>query len=279
MAAIPAWGPILAVLSEFSSSDDLLSTLLAAGFSGMDLSKEERYSHLTRKRAYLGLADKKFSASSTDDQWRVAVALSRMLTVDEERRERLRVVLETAGWRFDGTKFVNVHEPSHTQPAFFSAGEVHDAYVHIRSILQSARTELFIIDPWIGERIYGLVATVEGLKRCRILCGPEAPADFVQEAEVFAKQHAVLSLEIRASKEFHDRFVFADGGVYLFGASIEHAGARAFSVMPIPSKFAVSLDFRSFELISKKTRGLIEQIKTVLQLASRHSIPAIDRRV
>jgi len=236
MTIIPVWGPIQAVLDEVPSSDEVLRALRLAGFSGFDLSEKESYSHTTRKRAYSRLADKQFSTSSDEEQWRIGAALARHLAQGDERRERLRVALETFGWRFDGERFVNIGEPAHAQPAFFAAGEVHDAYVHIRSVLQTAKTELLIIDPWVGGRLYGLIATVEGLKRCRIISGPRVQADFVQEAEVFTKQYAALSLEIRASKEFHDRFVITDGkDVYLFGASVEHAGARAFLVIPVGS--------------------------------------------
>jgi len=236
MTSIPVCGPILAVLSEFDSSDDVLNALLAIGFSGLELSQENSYSHLTRRRAYIRLADKKFSTYSEEEQWRVAVALAKTLLGDlkERRRERLPDILEKAGWRFDGESFVKIGEPAQARPAFFAAGETHDAYVHIRSILQTAKTDLLIIDPWAGGRIYALIATVKGLTHCRILCGPKPQPDVVQEPEAFVKQCPAVSLKIRASKEFHDRFAFVDGSdVFLFGASVEHAGARAFSMIPI----------------------------------------------
>jgi hypothetical protein len=236
MGIIPVWGPIQAVLDEFTSSDDVLRALRLAGFSGFDLSEKDNFSHTTRKRAYFNLADKKFSSSSEQERWRIAIAIAQDLAQREERHERLRVVLEAVGWKFDGAKFIGIAQPSHAQPVFFAAGEAHDAYVHIRDILQTARNDLLLIDPWAGGRIYGLIATVEGLKRCRILSGPRAQADFVREAEAFAKQYPAPSLEIRGSKEFHDRFAIVDGGnVYLFGASVEHAGERAFSVIPVAS--------------------------------------------
>jgi hypothetical protein len=236
MEIIPVWGPIQALLDEFTSSDDVLRVLRLAGFSGFDLSEKDNFSHTTRKRAYSRLADKRLSLSSEQEQWRIAVAIARDLAQGEERRERLRAVLEVIGWKFDGAQFVNIAKPSHARPAFFAAGEAHDAYVHIRDILQTAKNNLLLIDPWAGGRIYGLIATVGGLEHCRILSGPRAQADFVREAEAFAKQYRAPSLEIRASKEFHDRFAIVDGSdVYLFGASVEHAGERAFSVIPIAS--------------------------------------------
>ena len=58
----------------------------------------------------------------------------------------------------------------------------------------------------------------------------------MQKAQVFVKQYATPSLHIRVAREFHDRFVIVDGDkIFMIGASIEHAGDRAFSISPIES--------------------------------------------
>jgi len=238
MSDIPVWGPILAVLFELTSSDEILRVLNLAGFTGFNLNQQDNYSHNTRKRAYNQIASAQFSHLSEDQQWMRAGALCRELNQrGPEIRDRLATVLGGVNWRFDGKQFSKTDEPAHTKPAFFTAGEAHDAYVHIRDILQTAKSELLIIDPWARGRLYQLVATVDNLKKCRILGGPKGQADFIQEAEAFAKQHANPSLEIRSSTEFHDRLVIVDHTkVYMFGASIEHAGDRAFAILPIESQ-------------------------------------------
>jgi hypothetical protein len=233
MPMIPVWGPIQGTLASFESSDMVLRCLNLSGLSGFDLSESDNFSHKTRKRAYLRQAEKMLSTLSEENQWRAVASAARFIREHDETGTLVPDALRRIGWKFDAEKFSRIDEPDHARPAFFAAGDAHDAYLHVRTVLQSAKTDLLIIDPWPGPRIYALIATVEGLKHCRLLCGLKANADFVQEAEAFAKQHAAIALEIRATRDFHDRFVFADGRLFLFGASIEHAGQRAFSVIPV----------------------------------------------
>jgi hypothetical protein len=230
---IPVWGPIRGTLDSFESSDVVLRGLNLSGLSGFVLSESDSYSHKTKRRAYLLQAERKFSDLSEEDQWSVAAGLAQFIRERDETGAILPDAFRRIGWKFDGERFSKVDEPDHTRPAFFPAGDTHDAYVHVRGILQTAKDELLIIDPWPGARIYALLATVKDLKYCRLLCGVRTEPDFVQEAEAFAKQYPAITLEIRVSKDFHDRFVFADGNLFLFGASIQHAGQRAFSVIPI----------------------------------------------
>lgn len=231
MPIVPVWGPILALLSETNSSDEVLKLLRLAGFSGFDLPATENYSHNTRRRAYLRIAEKTFSRLPENEQWSSASALARTLAEDADRKARLSGALEGVGWQFDGTHFRKLGEPAHARPAFFQAGDVHDAYIHIRAILQSAKAELLIIDPYAGEKIYSLISTVPNLERYRILCG-KAKADFIQEAKEFVKQYKT-PLEIRVAPDFHDRFVITERKVFMFGSSIEHAANKAFAVFPI----------------------------------------------
>jgi hypothetical protein len=230
---IPVWGPIQAVLDSFDSSDTVLRCLNLAGLSGFSLSERDNFSHTTRKRAYLREAERMVSAMPEEDQWRTAAAAAQCLREHDESGAILPENLFRMGWKFNGDKFSRIEGPDHARPAFFPAGDTHDAYTHVRNILQTAKGELLIIDPWPGPRIYALIATVKDLRHCRLLCGARLEVDFIQEAEAFAKQYPSITLEIRGSKDFHDRFVFADGRLFLFGASLEHAGQRAFSVIPI----------------------------------------------
>jgi hypothetical protein len=60
------------------------------------------------------------------------------------------------------------------------------------------------------------------------------PADFALEAKKFMKQHPGFSVEIRKTKDFHDRFIFRDQTrCYLLGASIKDAGNKGFTVVPL----------------------------------------------
>jgi hypothetical protein len=57
------------------------------------------------------------------------------------------------------------------------------------------------------------------------------PIDFSQELERFQKQYANIGVEVRRSREFHDRFLILDAVTcYHVGASLKDAGTRAFMI-------------------------------------------------
>ena len=124
---------------------------------------------------------------------------------------------------------------------FFAKGSDHDAYVHIRSILQTAKTELFIIDPYMDGSIFQVLGTLGGTKmRIRILTS-KTPADFALESRKFMKQHPGFTVEARTTRDFHDRFIILDGQrCYLLGASIKDAGHKGFTIVPLQEVGIVS---------------------------------------
>ena len=118
---------------------------------------------------------------------------------------------------------------------FFAKGAEHDAYVHIRTILQTAKQDVFIIDPYMDSSIFKVLATLSpGHLRVKLLTS-KVPADFALEAQKFVKQHSGFTLEPRQTKDFHDRFIILDQAVclYLLGASIKDAGNKGFTVVPL----------------------------------------------
>src|SRR5579862_2804198 len=52
---------------------------------------------------------------------------------------------------------------------FMPAGSQHDAYVEIRSIVQQAGVEVFIIDPWVDETLWPLLKNIPPACKVRIL--------------------------------------------------------------------------------------------------------------
>jgi hypothetical protein len=60
------------------------------------------------------------------------------------------------------------------------------------------------------------------------------PADFALETKKFTKQHRGFVVEVRATKDFHDRFIILDRTrCYLLGASIKDAGNKGFTIVPL----------------------------------------------
>jgi hypothetical protein len=112
---------------------------------------------------------------------------------------------------------------------FVPSGSQHDAYVQIRSIIQQAKTEIFIIDPWVDETLWPLLTNVPRSCKVRIL-GEHLKGDFTLEAGKFAAQHGT-SIEVRTTAKYHDRFIFLDGKrCFHLGASIKDAGNKGFAL-------------------------------------------------
>jgi len=117
---------------------------------------------------------------------------------------------------------------------FFVKGSDHDAYVHIRSILQTAKNDLFVIDPYMDGSIYQILGTLTATPMNVRILTSKHPADFALETKKFVKQHAGFAVEVRATRDFHDRFIFLDQSkCYLLGASIKDAGNKAFTVVTL----------------------------------------------
>ena len=117
---------------------------------------------------------------------------------------------------------------------FFVKGSEHDAYVHIRTILQTAKADLFLIDPYMDGSIYPLLGTLTPATMAARVLTSKCPTDFALETKKFGKQHPGFGVEVRTTKDFHDRFIILDQTrCYLLGASIKDAGNKGFTIVPL----------------------------------------------
>jgi hypothetical protein len=117
--------------------------------------------------------------------------------------------------------------PETPQHNFFGAGSQHDAFVEIRKILATVSSEVLIVDSYVDGTLWQLLKNVPAGAAIRILTA-NPKADFVAEGKTFIKQHG-NQVEARTTKDFHDRFIFADAGrCWHLGASIKDAGKQAF---------------------------------------------------
>ena len=109
---------------------------------------------------------------------------------------------------------------------FFVKGSDHDAYVHIRSILQTAKADLFLIDPYMDGSLYQLLGTLSPTKMIVQILTAKCPSDFSLETKKFTKQHPGYAVEARMTRRLHDRFIILDQTrCYLLGASIKNTPA------------------------------------------------------
>lgn len=108
----------------------------------------------------------------------------------------------------------------------FASGQNFDAKSLVRDIFSRAEHNIVIIDAYVGEDVLNLLTVKCTGVQVRLLTGKVSPS-FLTLSHDFNRQYS--GLEVRSSKEFHDRFVIVDDkDFYHFGASLEHLGNKAF---------------------------------------------------
>ena len=112
---------------------------------------------------------------------------------------------------------------------FLPAGSQHDAYVEIRNIVQTASTEIFIVDPYVDDTLWQLLTNLPPAAKVRVLT-EQMKGDFSLEAKKFVAQHG-NTVEIRQTSQYHDRFIITDGKrCWHLGASIKDTGNKTCAI-------------------------------------------------
>jgi hypothetical protein len=153
--------------------------------------------------------------------------ISNRIAIDE-----LNKLLREIGWEFRDNGLLPVS--GSVRELFFGERSEHDAYVEIRALLQRAEKDLVIVDPYIDQSILTLLsACIKPGMSVRLLTS-RVPNDFALEGKKWTAQHKGLVLEVRKTKEFHDRFIILDNTVcWHVGSSIKDAGQKAFMLSQI----------------------------------------------
>lgn len=124
-----------------------------------------------------------------------------------------------------------------TTQKFFGKGTMHDAYVEFRRIFQSAKSKLIVVDPYVDETFFEMLKTLTASAMHVQVLTCKTQNDFGLERAKFLTQYSQFNLEVRKTKEFHDRFVVVDDtDIYHVGASIKDAGDKAFMYSKIDAK-------------------------------------------
>lgn len=111
---------------------------------------------------------------------------------------------------------------------FFSENEEFDAKVRIIEIIESANSEIILIDGYVDSKTLDMLKTKEQTVKVKILTSSRSNKPKLDVlGEAFKKQYG--EIEIKVSDVFHDRFLILDSKVvYHFGASIKDAGNKVF---------------------------------------------------
>ena len=214
------------------------------------LSPAEDYSHATRVRARRQDLQRMYSELPPDSRGPFTkIILKTMLERHDadHLRTMLSRLLADIGWIISPEGSLQT-EDALISEQFFPPNSEHDAYVAIREILGRAKTSLTVVDGYMGPT---LLKTLGGLDPRNLAVQlltktGKLKADFNAELAAFRKQHVGITLEVRTANSFHDRFIVIDqSDVYHIGASIKHAGGKAFMISRVQDQINVTALLRS----------------------------------
>lgn len=248
------WRVILAVLQKLPSDEVVRIINLAGVQVDWQLTKEQDYSHKTRKRAYIPRLIEAFSGLSPTNKMRVSwVVASEIAEFSDKQASELNKGLQSIGWKIENDQ-LTVSEYD-VKELFFPSGALHDAYVHLREILHVASDSVMVVDPYIDESLLQMISGIaESLSSVKVLSS-NLKGDFKLEAKKFAEQYSDLQIQVRRTKEFHDRFIVLDESeCYHVGASIKDAGSKVFMISKVED--------------SDNRKSLLNQIKESWKSAS-----------
>jgi hypothetical protein len=193
------------------------------------LTQRQDYSHSYRWSAYRPRIDAAYEALQSDeDRLRIAFFVASTLS-ERGLQQKLNEALRKIGWELRGGSLVAIG--GSVRELFFPDGSHHDAYIHIREILQTATGSVDIIDPYVDSSVLTLLAACAKPRMQFRLLTSNFPQDFALEAQKWRKQNNNNTLEIRTTREFHDRFIVLDQAkCWHIGASIKDAGNKVFMI-------------------------------------------------
>ena len=124
---------------------------------------------------------------------------------------------------------IKSHIQNHTleikQGIFFN-GQIFDAYALLSDLIKRAKVSITLIDNYVDESILTLFSKNKSVKFT--LYTGNITKQLQLDIEKYNKQYG--NLEVKTTKDFHDRFLICDETVYHFGASLKVLGKKVFAV-------------------------------------------------
>lgn len=122
----------------------------------------------------------------------------------------------------------------------YAPGEVYRFFADLKNIVAQAQSRLMVIDPYFdGASFDAYLAPVPSSVKVMVLLDRNAK-DVALYADKHRQQHNG-DVELRSSKELHDRVVFVDGNIgWIMGGSIKDAGKKPTYLIPLASPIAAS---------------------------------------
>lgn len=231
---------VVSFASEANIADTFIEVFTGAGLSfDLSLVGKANFSHGNRIRtlrsrvlaAYDQLSPEAKLAAANAATVRLLSHMEQLVHVPkfQDFQARLEDGLQNIGWDFQQGKLVITD--AKIREMFFPKNSQWDAFVAIRKEIDKARQDLVLVDPFCDRAFFGILqSSTARPQNTRLLCRSNVVA-LKAEAKAFAAQFVGMNIELRTSSDFHDRFLVIDQSICVhIGASINHAGSRAFMI-------------------------------------------------
>jgi hypothetical protein len=241
--AFDPWGPISSILYEIRDSDFVQNAIANTGIDidWRPFSKADAYSHSTRIRALRRDITAAYAELDQDQRGLFAqIVVKAMLQRQdaEELRGNLIDRLADIGWTISQSGLLTTQDALISEQ-FFPANSEYDAYLAIRDLFATEGSDIIIVDAFIGTSLLITLRslTVPAVSVKVLTIAKNLKPDFRLELTAFKKQVTNVTIEIRTTGAFHDRFiVIDDAAFYHVGASIKDVGGKAFMISRIEDK-------------------------------------------
>lgn len=115
----------------------------------------------------------------------------------------------------------------------YAPGEVYRFFADLKAIINTAEKDIMVVDPYFnGEAFDAYLSTAQPSLLVRILAD-----HYSKDIHSYVQKHKVqfqTNIELRTSKELHDRLVFVDSEqCWIMGGSVKDAGKKATYLIPV----------------------------------------------
>ncbi|KAA0965281.1 hypothetical protein FQ087_02940 [Sporosarcina sp. ANT_H38] len=126
-------------------------------------------------------------------------------------------------------------EEKEDNPVFFQNNKPYTGYMKVKELFCGAKKSIQLIDPYINEVLLTLIQELDPNINIQVITD-KLQGDSEIQYKALKKERG--NLEVRKSKDNHDRYLILDEEkVYLFGCSINSMGNKASTIVPIEHKF------------------------------------------
>jgi hypothetical protein len=136
----------------------------------------------------------------------------------------------------------------------YAPGDVYRFFADLKNIVNGAQSELMVIDPYFdGTAFDAYLSAVPPGVVVHVLADR-----YANDVATYVEKHRLQyksTLELRSSKELHDRIVLADDEAWIMGGSIKDAGKKATYLIPLASPIAASKKAIYAEIWNRATRA------------------------